>query len=647
MGSDCVTQSRVSPPELVAKIKSDAGISDALSAEPVEAKAVHCAIRAFVDQYADASMNRAIGAAANNVGNEILAGMVSRAGTLFRQFDAIEKGCKTLQDAARRIPGAGQHADAVKLVEEKYNQDLKVVVETAGSLDHFDKGIKEASLRISELVQQGKISDPEVKQKQVERDVLDKEKEHAEKSLVQHFSSGFELKYGGFREKPTDLEIPGDIRRGGGLGFNKNFSAWLRPRAAQYGVLLHEIIKVCEFSKLGLYYEPPNKKDGFAGVDAKISGRHEAQSRRIWEELELKMPKDIMLDIRTEFTVGPGEVVTRCETGDGLMALYCILAKYRPADSEYREGIKDKLGLMAQMFSDGSDPAVKIAQIRPDLDEAFNLDVKVQWPRTGKNVVSILSERSNTFAQVLAKYNKPGGVVDVNDCVVELDRMFSDITTACRNLDQAGVGLKSGSVNAAWQEWQEQESSAGMCWYGDECTRENCHFNPPGHGKGPKSQGKGSKGKGKGSKGKSKGKSKGSKGKGKGGDKAKEEQRNQAKTCKAKDCVASGRGFTYCPSCHRKGMEVGKVQLKDGSWDESLAEKKKKHANAAVKEVGAERCEEDGMFDVSQQQYMTAANGSVWQRMGGKRAADEEDPAIPGSGGPKSVKCARLEGTSW
>ena len=96
MGSDCVTQSRVSPPELVAKIKSDAGISDALSAKPVEAKAVHCAIRAFVDQYADASMNRAIGAAANNVGNEILAGMVSRAGTLFRQFDAIEKGCKTL-----------------------------------------------------------------------------------------------------------------------------------------------------------------------------------------------------------------------------------------------------------------------------------------------------------------------------------------------------------------------------------------------------------------------------------------------------------------------------------------------------------------------------------------------------------------------
>ena len=186
-----------------------------------------------------------------------------------------------------------------------------------------------------------------------------------------------------------------------------------------------------------------------------------------------------------------------------------------------------------------------------------------------------------------------------------------------------------------------------MCWYGDECTRDNCHFNPPGHGKGSKPQGKGSKGKGKGSKGKSKGKGKGSKGKGKGGDKDKEEQRNQAKICKAKDCVASGRGFTYCPSCHRKGMEVGKVQLKDGSWDESLAEKKKKHANVAVKETGAERREEDGMFDVSQQQFMTAANGSVWQRMGGKRAAEDEPAIIPGSGGPKSVKVARLEGPSW
>ena len=94
-------------------------------------------------------------------------------------------------------------------------------------------------------------------------------------------------------------------------------------------------------------------------------------------------------------------------------------------------------------------------------------------------------------------------------------------------------------------------------------------------------------------------------------------------------------------------MEVGKIQLKDGSWDDSLAEKKKKqHANVAVKETGAERREEDGMFDVSQQQYMTAANGSVWQRMGDKRPAEDE-PAIPGSGGPKSVKVARLEGPSW
>ena len=115
-----------------------------------------------------------------------------------------------------------------------------------------------------------------------------------------------------------------------------------------------------------------------------------------------------MLDMRKEFRYGTEEKVAKCVTGDGLMAIFCILAKRRPAGTAYREEIRDRLGNIASGFKSNGQPAA-IGSKRParaDLDEAIDLDIKLQWSRTGKPVVAILSERSNMFSQVLSVYLK-------------------------------------------------------------------------------------------------------------------------------------------------------------------------------------------------------------------------------------------------
>jgi hypothetical protein len=93
------------------------------------------------------------------------------------------------------------------------------------------------------------------------------------------------------------------------------------------------------------------------------------------------------------------------------------------------------LGLPSK-FTEGCHPAQKIDDNRAILQEALDLDIKIPWNRTGKQIGSMLSKRSSTIARVLRPYAEVGGIVDREDSAVELSRMFSDIVEAYKELQE-------------------------------------------------------------------------------------------------------------------------------------------------------------------------------------------------------------------
>ena len=51
----------------------------------------------------------------------------------------------------------------------------------------------------------------------------------------------------------------------------------------------------------------------------------------------------------------------------------------------------------------------------------------------------MLSERSNTFSQTLLPFSNTTGVVDTDDCAVELDTMLALVEKGCDELEASGM----------------------------------------------------------------------------------------------------------------------------------------------------------------------------------------------------------------
>jgi hypothetical protein len=63
-----------------------------------------------------------------------------------------------------------------------------------------------------------------------------------------------------------------------------------------------------------------------------------------------------------------------------------------------------------------------------------------------------MSERGNNFAQILAKYNVPTGINDPEHCIIELNRMFTDIEETISNLEESGIDIKRlMAINVLWR----------------------------------------------------------------------------------------------------------------------------------------------------------------------------------------------------
>ena len=157
------------------------------------------------------------------------------------------------------------------------------------------------------------------------------------------------------------------------------------------------------------------------------------------DRLKKVIPASIITKVKSTFVVGKKEVEFSCRKGDGPSVIFSIIALYLQSGDAYRQNVETTIYASAQNLGNGINPARWIEVIRPLIQEALALDIELKWPMSGKKIVPLMTERSNTFGQKLSQFANSASVVDQENCAVELDQVVSLIETGCKDLNGAGT----------------------------------------------------------------------------------------------------------------------------------------------------------------------------------------------------------------
>jgi hypothetical protein len=561
MGTGCKTAGIVTPSELSGLIKGDPGLIKAFESTALSATQksdIAKAIRGLMDGYAAKVADATFAETFHELDTRMGGPNLQRASAGTKLLDCLDNKIFELKAAAARAQNSGSNVAASDLSATTYAESIKFVTEIATKMDCYDRNIANLTNEI-DTIMFSSVSEPTVAvaEKQMIRKSMISERDFVQQRLLKYFDGNSR------QQKDTkihlkELKIPEQLEKDKGVELIMAMKAFMKNRATGLYAVMPDLIRIMAESKIGNYHKPTSKRDGYSGVPIEIRAAYTSQSQELYDELCLKVPAKVMNNIRVSFKYGKEDKQVQCEEGDGPMAVFCLLALYRPAGVAYRDSLRLTLEQASNKFKDGTNPLGKIKELRKTILEAQDLNVRILWRTTGKGIVTVMSERGNTFAQKLAKYNETGGVADPENCIVELNRLYTDIEETIVSLEEAGVDVKrvmqirvmSAGSGAA-------DKVLGNCWYGEGCTKEGCKFEHSKNSNKQEGKGKGkgqSKGKGKG-KGQGKGQGKGGKGKGKG----------QSTTCKAKGCTGPSRGWPLCDDCRRVGLEKGEIQIKDGT----------------------------------------------------------------------------------
>jgi hypothetical protein len=556
MGAGCKDAGKVGLAELGGMIRADPRLIQAMvDIEAETAAGIHAAIMPLMEHYANAVSEAGYRAQFEGWQTRIELPVASGLRSIIQNIDAIFPSLDDIRVKASRLQTLSSNSGPSTIILQEYQANLEFVCRIAQKLSMYDSSILTYTTQIDALMFNSQGAQAKVKQD--ERASMVAERKYVEHGLISHFESGTTHSRGDIKIVLKELKIPEAIEKGKGVEFIQNFKAFLKNRAPQFYAIMSDLIRILAESKIGKFYKPAPAKNDNVEIKSEIREAYVLQARELYDEICLKVPKPIMNNIRVSFKYGIEERQACCEVGDGPMAVFCLLALYRPAGLAYRDSLRTKLEEGSHQFKGGNNPAAKIKELRSVILEAIDLGVRVAWRTTGKGIVTVMSERGNNFAQILAKYNLPGGIMDSEDCITELNRMFTDIEETIVSMEDSGMDVKrvmairvmSADANG---KTGKPGTNLAICWYGNDCTRTDCTFTHNGNGKGGAA--KDPKGKGKGNpkkteKGKGKGKGKGDK----------------SEVCKAKSCTAPSRGWPLCNTCRREGLEKGVMTLKDGS----------------------------------------------------------------------------------
>jgi hypothetical protein len=269
-----------------------------------------------------------------------------------------------IQGLAARMVMSSANSNASKLIENTYLANIKFVTEYSAKLQYYNLQVVSTTSSIDTLMMS---SDPKdatyaaaLEGFQKARAAVGTERKYAELQIIEYFDCGGTQHKAGIKTYLTDLAIPANVSKGKGVELIKNIRAFLKGRAPWFYTIFPDTLRTLEESRIGNHHEPPTKKDGYSAVPVEFRDHYNLQAQELYDTLDGKVPKEIMANIRKPFKYGMSDKKACCEIGDGPMAIFCILALYRPSGETYRDEVKDKILGLPSKFTEGSNPAQKV-----------------------------------------------------------------------------------------------------------------------------------------------------------------------------------------------------------------------------------------------------------------------------------------------
>jgi len=494
----------------------------------------------------------------------------------------------TTTQAARRLTTA-QHI---------FESSIKIVNDLATKKAKTDKKIDRCNQQIGRLCEASDEDSSDTSEQdalykiQTKRDQLTKERTYLQQQLFEHFDETLGGMSGVNKQDKRPLDLPKSFDKVTARTIIDAIKAYLGHRANEYyAILLFINYIISSYNpKDGTYYQPLDKSDNYDAVPENIRDAYSKQSELLYREILTCIKQQEMAKITTTFIHGLNkDRRARC-TDDGCMAVFCLLSKYGKNDAYSLTDLEAHFTAAPHHFSFGS-PAVKVAYVRPYLEQVLELGVQLKASQTIIPIMETLSDRHSRFAVALNTYANGGNTP--NDCAATLEQMFSEIERTCDRIERATGGP---------QIWQVQTHA------------NSARFT----GKGGKGKGGSKGGKGKGAKGNQnthrayeidrKGK-----GKGKGGSKGEKGKGNNNKQpgygmCWAKECTMKSGPYRFCTEHFKQGMEQGHITCYNGYKQEIV------RGNRDIKDAVGGKDKNSYGFSKSNLQGMAAMGQHMMQQ---------------------------------
>lgn len=251
--------------------------------------------------------------------------------------------------------------------------------------------------------------------------------------------------YGTVRSRSRESKVvtvtcPNDLMEGHGnaMLLERNVRAWLPKVIKQYWLVAMFIYKMFDtYNEVdGTYYCPPKRADNWKTSDGTrtstlLRAEYALQTQELWNEMEASFPEEVMAATVVPYMGGTnGNIEMVGESGNGVLALWMLLQRFRPSSDEYQEEIRS---MMNEAFIDfrSGDPNGHLDRLTPHLQEAIRIGCHIPWGSTGKKIIdTLMAKKDSHYGHYIHKYRDTCKCPE--DCAVYLLELFAKIRVAAK-----------------------------------------------------------------------------------------------------------------------------------------------------------------------------------------------------------------------
>ena len=307
MGAGCKSAGISNPSELSATIKADPALNKAFSTNGLDSQQkaeVARAIRGLMDTYASKVADATYAKTFEELEATMARPNLTRAHAGAKLLDILDSKMGELKDAAARVQQAGNKSAATTAAAAKYEESIKFVKVTAAKLSSYDLNIAQLTNQIDEIMFSGDSAPTTTaKDKQTIRKSMISEREFVQQRLVHYFDASAQSSKDS-KVYLKELKIPDQLEKDKGVELIMATKGYLKNRTLSFYAIMPDLTRIMSESKIGNFYKPASKKDGFASVPIEIRSDYTLQAQELYDELCLKVPNKVMQNIRVSFKYG-------------------------------------------------------------------------------------------------------------------------------------------------------------------------------------------------------------------------------------------------------------------------------------------------------------------------------------------------------